>query len=358
MSRRNRQKAKKQKQLKIGLPQGASVYIGEERNELATLELISYNYSEVSHQKNIAIDQLKNLDPDQMHWIDVNGIHDVNLVHDVCALLGIHSLTEEDILNSLSRPKCEIMDDYIYSGLKMLKNEKENVIIEDEQVSIILKENMVITFQEVDGDVFEPIRQRLKISDSRLRRKKSDYLFLSIHDIIVDNYICIIDMVEEVNQNIEAAIMDNPREEILNQIQALKTDLLLLKKFIFPVRESVNKIMRSESQLIAGDNLKYFNDLYDHLIYATENIDMQREIVISQRELYMSYMSNKMNGVMQVLTIVTTIFIPLSFIAGIYGMNFDVMPELKWKFGYFSVLLMMLFLAAGMMIYFRKKRWI
>lgn len=358
MSRKTREKAKKQKVTKVGLPQGSSVYIGIERQEEVSISLVSYNEARHEAFNNIAVEKLKGLSPDEIHWINVDGIHDVAIVHKLCAQFGIHALTEEDMLNSLSRPKCEIFEDYIYSGIKMLKNEKEDVLIEDEQVSIILKNNILITFQETKGDVFDPIRDRLQRPESRLRRKKADYLFLAIHDIIVDNYISIIDLVDEVNQQIETNILNSPEQSILHQIRALKTDLIYLKKFVFPVRESINKIMRSDSHHLCEDNVKYFNDLYDHLIYVTENIDMQREIVVSHRELYMSYISNKMNGVMQVLTIVTTIFIPLSFIAGVYGMNFQHMPELTWYNGYYYVLALMAVVALAMLVYFKNKKWI
>lgn len=358
MSRKNRDKAKKQKINKVGLPQGSSVYIGLDRQDTINISLISFNEIEHEEFTSISIPKLYDLSKDKIHWVNVDGIHDVNVIHNICMHFGIHALTEEDLLNSLSRPKCEIFEDYIYSGIKMLKNEKEDVIIEDEQLSIILKNNLVITFQETKGDVFDPIRSRLVRPESRLRRKKADYLFLAIHDIIIDNYISIVDLVDEVNQSIETKILNAPDQKILHEIQSLKNDLIYLKKYIFPVRESINKIMRSDSSHIYKENMKYFNDLYDHLIYVTENIEMQREIVVSHRELYMSYISNKMNGVMQVLTIVTTIFIPLSFIAGVYGMNFHYMPELTWKNGYYYILVFMALVAIGMLIYFRKKKWI
>jgi magnesium transporter len=358
MSRKSREKAKKQKVSKVGLPQGSSVYIGVERSEEVVLSIFSYDANTVSHHSGIDINNIRQLDADKVHWVNIDGIHDVKTVHDICIFFGIHALTEEDILNSLSRPKCEIFEDYIYSGIKMLKNEKEDVIIEDEQLSLILKNNILITFQETQGDVFEPIRHRLSMPESRIRRKSADYLFLALHDVTVDNYISIVDVVDEMNQNIEAQIIEHPSEVVLKQIQSLKTDLIYLKKYIFPVRESINKIMRSDSIHISKDNYKYFNDLYDHLIYVTESIEMQREVVVSHRELYMSHMSNKMNAVMQVLTIVTTVFIPLSFIAGVYGMNFKNMPELNWQYGYFYVLGLMFIVGMGMVAYFRKKKWL
>lgn len=358
MSRKNREKAKKQKVSKVGLPQGSSIYIGVERTNDVVISLYSYDNETLVHQSNVDLNALRQLDENKVHWINVDGIHDVKSVHDICIVFGIHALTEEDILNSLSRPKCEIFDDYIFSGIKMLKNEKEDVIIEDEQLSLVLKKNILITFQETPGDVFDPIRHRLSLPESRIRRKNADYLFLALHDVAVDNYISIVDLVDEMNQTIEAQIIDNPSDFVLKQIQSLKNDLIYLKKFIFPVRESINKIMRSDSSHISKDNYKYFNDLYDHLIYVTESIEVQREVVISHRELYMSHMSNRMNAVMQVLTIVTTVFIPLSFIAGVYGMNFQYMPELGWKNGYFYVLGLMFTVGVGMVLYFRKKRWL
>lgn len=358
MSRRSKDRSRKRKIAKVGLPPGSSVYVGEDREESISIEITSYDLAHVSVKSQATPSDLDNLDPAKYHWVQVIGIHEVETLHHVCSHFNIHPLTEEDILNTLSRPKCEIFDDYLFSGLKMIKNERPDVIVEEEQISIILKGNVTISFQELNSNFFDPIRERLNNPVSRARRKKADYLFFSLHDVIVDSYISIIDEVDEVNTRIETEILHSRSEEILARLQALKSDLLYLKRLIFPVRESVVKIMRSDGHHVEAENLKYFNDLYDHLVYVTEGIDTQREMVVNHRELYMSIMSNRMNSVMQVLTIVTTIFIPLTFIAGIYGMNFRYMPELQWRYGYFMVLGVMFVLAILMMFYFKRKRWI
>jgi magnesium transporter len=341
-----------------GLPPGSSVYIGENRDFKSRINVYSFDLNNNYVNSNVPFDFIKDLNPLLVHWIDFVGVHDVESVNRICKLFAIHPLTEEDILNTMARPKCEIYEEYIHSGLKIIKDEKPDIIIEEEHLSIILLKNTVITFQETMCDVFDPIRKRLQNPDSRARRKKADYLFFLFHDVVIDNYLDIVDVVSDVNDQMESEVLSNQDPSVLNKIQNLKSDLLYLKKNIFPVKESINKMLRATEVHIHAENLKYFNDLSDHLLQVTDNLETQREIATSHRDLYMSMTDISMNNIMKILTIVTSIFIPLTFIVGVYGMNFDNMPELRTRNGYFIVLGIMAIIAFFMLIFFKRKKWL
>jgi magnesium transporter len=358
MSKRNKNQIKQKLVSKKGQPPGSSIYVGEDRDTKARINVISYTLQESKEYNDVSIAFLNELDPSTYHWVIIVGVHDVNLVHSVCNKFKIHALTEEDILNTISRPKCEVYDEYIYSGLKNIKNENPDIIIEEEQVSLVLTRNVLLSFQEMECGVFDVIKKRLENPDSRARRKKTDYLFFLLHDVIVDNYLYIIDIADDTNSNLEKDILVHQNQEVLNRIIALKSDLLYLKRIIFPVKESIAKLMREDGTHIEKENQIYFNDIFDHLMHVTENIETQREIIASHRDLYMSMTDISMNNVMKVLTIVTSVFIPLTFIVGVYGMNFENMPELRMKNGYFITLGVMLFLAIIMVYYFKRKKWL
>ncbi len=358
MSKRNKNSLKQKLISKRGQPPGASIYVGEDRDTKAKINVTSYDLSENKVFNDVSVSFLNELDSAKQHWVSIIGIHDVAIVNAVCKYFKIHALTEEDILNTISRPKCEIYDGYIYSGLKNIKNENPDVIIEEEQVSLVLVGNVMLSFQEMECGVFDVIKKRLENAESRARRKKADYLFFLLHDVIVDNYLHIIDIADETNSVLEKDILIDQNQSVLNRILLLKSDLLYLKRIIYPVKESIAKLMREDGTHIERENQIYFNDIFDHLIHVTENIETQREIIASHRDLYMSMTDISMNNVMKVLTIVTSIFIPLTFIAGVYGMNFDNMPELKMKNGYFYTLALMLGLAITMVLYFKKKKWL
>lgn len=353
-------KAKKGKEPKVsktGLPHGSSVYIGLERSHIPVLKVVSYDLN--SHEEYVLqhIKDLGQLNQNKFHWIHINGVHNVDTVHELCRLFNLQTLTEEDILNTHSRPKCELFDNYVFTELKIIKYESVNTAIDDEQMSLVLTKNVLITFQETDNHFFDPIFRRLSNPDSRARRKGVDFLYCLIMDLIVDNYIDTVEGLSHVVEDIENKIIQEDNKHVLTEIQSLKTDLLYLKKVIFPFKESILKILRSDSIFFNQANIIYFNDLYDHLLFVTDSIETQREIVVGLRDMYMSLLSIAMNNVMKILTIITSIFIPLSFIAGVYGMNFDVMPELRHKYGYYYVLGFMLLVALGMLYYFRRKKW-
>jgi magnesium transporter len=357
VGRRNRKQIQERKSTKVGAPPGSAIYVGEDRIQDVSIELFSYNLSTLNITLNPPINSLDNLSSDLYHWINVVGVHDVEIIQTISKMYNIHALTTEDILNTVSRPKCEIHENYIFTSLKVLKNELPEVLVEDEQVSIFLHKNVVISFQEVGCEIFNAIRDRLKNPESRARRKKADYLFFLLQDVIIDNYIVVVDVLEEENLQLEKSILQNIDNNQLTRIQKMKSEVAYLKRIIYPVKESILKIIRSDSKIIEPETRLFFSDVLDHINYTHDSIEAQYEIIIGHRELYLSMMSISMNSVMKLLTIISSIFIPLTFIAGVYGMNFDNMPELRMHYGYFIILSIMFAIAIGMIIYFKRKRW-
>ena len=337
---------------------GSKVYVGQERQGLSSVSTYVYNIDEFRHFHTNGYQPFDNELQNCTTWIDIDGVHNVTLVDEVCLKYGIHLLTVEDILNTYQRPKIEIFENYIYCAIKMLSRDPATGLIEDEQVSIILTKNTVISFQEQTMDVFDPIRQRMEMKESRLRRKRADYLLFCLLDVIVDNYIDIIELKGEEISKMDQHLSLHPEEEQLSMILEDKAELLNLRKYIYPLREEVAKIKRADCPLIDKSNIAYYGDLQDHIVQVIENIDLQREINNDQRESYHSNMTLRMNKVMEILTIITAIFIPLTFIVGIYGMNFENMPELKMKYGYYYTLIAMLIVAIVMILWFKRKKWI
>jgi magnesium transporter len=346
---------------KKGVPPGSTIYLGDQRTHNVTIDHYCYSPSENRVQKNIAVDKLPKAPMSVNHWIDVNGIHDTDLINGVCKHYGVHALTVEDLVNTFQRPKCEEIDDYIFVTVKMihLNNETEDELdLKEEQVSFILKDHLLVSFQERPGDVFETIRNRIKIDDSQLRRKRTDYLLFLLLDIIIDHYLEIIDRYDSITRELEEELMTHKdSSSAIDTIQMIKGHLGTLRKYILPIREVISKLSRIENTLIHSESKKYFNDVLDHVQQVNEQIEFLKDQNSTQREMHFTNMNLRMNRVMEALTIVTAIFIPLSFIASVYGMNFDNMPELHTKYGYFFVLAFMAIVATLMILYFKRKKW-
>jgi magnesium transporter len=269
---------------------------------------------------------------------------------------GIHRLVLEDILNTEHTPKIEVYEDYLFFTLKMITL-GEDKGIESEQVSIILGDNYVISFQEKEGDVFDPVRERLRGQKGKIRARGADYLLYALVDVIADNYFVIIDAYGDILEELEDEIFMEPREDHLQVVQQSKRDLIKLRKSVFPLREAVLFLERSDTKLVKAETAPFFRDVYDHVLHVTESIESFRELNTGLKDIYLSRLSMKMNEVMQTLTIIATIFIPLTFVAGVYGMNFENMPELGWKYGYLAVWIVMLAITTLLIFYFRRKRW-
>ncbi|MHC1689073.1 MAG: magnesium/cobalt transporter CorA [Methanothrix sp.] len=296
-------------------------------------------------------------------WINIDGLHQLDVLEKLGNCYGIHPLVLEDILTD-QRPKIEDYDDYIFIVLKMLYYEENgddelgDSKIDMDQVSIILGPNFIISFKEKEVDVFNPLRERLRTAKGKIRKQGADYLAYSMIDSIVDHYFVIMEKLGDRFEDLEDAVVENPEPGILPTIYNLKRDMLFLRKSVWPLREAISRMQRSDSPLITEPTKIYLRDVYDHTIQVIENIETFRDMSASLLETYLSSLSNKLNEVIKLLTIISTIFIPLTFLAGLYGMNFRFMPELESEWGYPAVLILMLLVVVVMMAYFRKKEWI
>ncbi|MBN1621283.1 MAG: magnesium/cobalt transporter CorA [Endomicrobiales bacterium] len=342
-----------------GLPPGTLIHIGEQKTQQVKMSVMEYNEGHFAEKDIIDINEaLSYKKTSNVTWLNVIGLHDTAAISKIGDGYGIHSLVLEDIVNTAQRPKTEDFEEYIYLVLKMLTYDENKQEIDVEQVSFILGRNFIISFQEKEGDVFDVIRDRIRKSKGRIRKMKTDYLIYALLDAIVDNYFIILEKTGDRIEDMDKALAENPTPKILQSIHKLKQDVLFLRKSIWPLREAVNSLVHSESGLINESINMFFRDVYDHTIQVIDTIETYRDMLSGMLDVYLSVVSNKMNEIMKVLTIIATIFIPLTFIAGIYGMNFEYMPELKWKFGYFGIWIVIIVVTVAMILYFRKKKWL
>lgn len=350
---------------KFGLPPGTIVHIGDKRTETVKITVIDYDkdHFQVKEISNIE-DVFPFRDSPTITWINIDGIHDVTIIESLGIHFNIHPLVLEDILHTTQRPKIEDFEDYIYVVLRMfyydgITNELDNDSeIISEQVSLVLGRNFVISFQEAGGDTFDPVRMRIKNSKGRIREMGTDYLAYSLIDSIVDNYFVILEKLGERIELLEDELLDNPTPDTLEELHVLRNEMIFLRKSAWPLREVSNNLLRGESPLLTKSTQIYIKDVYDHTIQVIDTIETYRDMLSGMLDIYLSSISNRMNEVMKVLTIIATIFIPLTFLAGVYGMNFKYMPELSWKWGYPLVWCIMASVGISMYFYFRKKKWL
>ena len=344
---------------KSGLIPGTLIHIGNKKTDKIKLTEFTFNESEFKEIEITEIEQFKpSLNKDVVTWLNMDGIHKVEVVEKIGEIFGLHRLLLEDILNTQHRPKAEYYDDHMLFTLKMLGLNKTKSKIISEQISIVLGKDYLVSFQEKEGDLFEQVRNRIRTKKGKIRQKKSDYLFYALIDAVVDNYFLIIENFSERVEELEEKVLNNPNEGTLGEIQKLKKQLIILRKAVYPLREAVSSVVKDDENLFDDENAKYLRDVYDHTIHIIESIESQRDVVSGLKDLYISEISNRMNNTMKVLTIIATIFIPLTFIAGIYGMNFENMPELKSEWGYLIVWCLMIVIAAAMLFYFKRKKWL
>jgi magnesium transporter len=345
---------------KIGLAPGTLVHVGEKKAEKVVIRVLAYNSEKLIEKELQTVEECLEFkgQPDINLWINVDGLDRVDIIEKLGGYFNIHPLTLEDVLNTGQRPKTEDYDSYIYTVLKMMLHdtEKEEILID--QVSIIIGPNYLLSFQERQGDVFDPVRERFENPASRLRKSGVDYLAYSLIDAVVDNYFLILEHFGDEIESLEEGLVIQPRPETLMTIQKYKRDMIILRKAVWPLRELINGLQRVESDLIKETTNIYLRDIYDHTIQVIDSVEELRDILSSMVDIYLSSVSYRMNDVMKVLTVIATIFIPLTFIAGVYGMNFEHMPELKWRWGYPVVMLGMTFIGISMFAYFKKRRWV
>lgn len=341
---------------KVGLPPGTLLHIGSKRSEKVKIRMLCYSSDDWTEKEFDKVDELlENLSSTEKCWIHISGVHVVSMVEKIGAAFQIHSLVLEDIVNTNQRPKMEDNKEYLYIIVKMIHCYENN--IDFEQVSLIVGNNYIVSFQENDNDTFTKIRERIKSTNGIIRSKDVDYLAYALLDCIVDNYYVALEYLGDKIEQLENRIIVHPQPKVLKEIHTLKNEMLFVRKAVWPLREIINALSRGDSALFKKDTLIYIRDVYDHMIQVIDSIEMYRDMVTGMLDLYLSNVSFKTNEVMKVLTIIATIFIPLTFIVGLYGMNFKYMPELEWKWGYPAILLIMAFISGCMIIYFRKKKW-
>jgi len=344
---------------KSGLPPGSLVHVGDLRTGKVRIRVMDYDENKFREEEVAGVEECFPFrDSPTVTWINIDGIHDAKLIEKIGSHFGLHPLILEDIMNTTQRPKMEDFGEYLFIVLKMYNSQEESHEDKIEQMSLVLGRNFVISFQEKEGDVFDSVRERIRKGNCRLRRMKADYLAYSLIDAIVDSYFLVLEELGERIEFVEDELVSNPERKMLQEIHALKREMIFLRKSVWPLREVISSLERSESAFVEKPTRVYFRDVYDHTIQVIDTVETFRDMLSGMLDIYLSSISNRMNEVMKVLTIIATIFIPLTFIVGIYGMNFKFMPELEWRWGYFAVMGVIAVIAVLMLIFFRRKKWL
>lgn len=354
-----KRKRKKRSQ-KTGLEPGALIHIGEKRPGATQISVMDYDVTHLDEKLLSSVEEcfvFKNTPT--VTWINIDSAQDVNVVEKLGNCYGIHPLVLEDILNTDQRPKLEDYGDYLYIVIKMLYYRDGKKGIVTEQISLILGSNFLISFQEgIAGDIFDPIRERLRVGNSRIRKMGADYLAYALVDSVVDSYFVILEDLGDDIEALEDELVTSPDRETLHTIHDLKREMIYLRRSVWPLREVINSMGRGESVLIRESTRLFLRDVYDHTIQVIDTVETYRDMLSGMLDIYLSSVSNRLNEVVKVLTIISTIFIPLTFLVGVYGMNFKYMPEINSPYGYPAVLVVMVLVAAGMLVYFRRRKWL
>ncbi len=344
---------------KVATSPGTLHFTGTKKTEDVGIRVLDFSPENLTEKKleNIQ-DCFSFRDSDPVSWINIDGLHDVEMLGKIGEHFGLHPLVMEDIVSVRQRPKVEEHEELFFIVCRMVDFDEATHQVQTEQLSLILRQNLVISFQEIQGDVFEPVRARIRNPNGRFRRRGADYLAYALLDAVVDNYFVVLERLSDEIEILEEELLTNPSNNILEKIHGMKREMILLRRSAWPLREALNTLMRSDSDLISEGTDVYLRDVQDHAIQVVEVIETFRDILSGLQDLYLSSISNRMNEVMKVLTIVATIFVPLTFVAGIYGMNFEFMPELGWKYSYLIFWLIILLLGAGMLTFFRRRKWL
>ena len=341
-----------------GLAPGTLVHIGERTTGKVKITVLSFSESDVAEAEveNIG-EALPYRKPGYITWINIDGVHELSIVEEVGKHFNIHPLLLEDVVNTEQRPKVDDFDDYVFVVLRMLSYGEESHSVESEQVSLILGQDVVISFQEKEEDDFKALRERIKCGKGRVRKSGADYLTYSIMDAVVDSYFIVLEKLGERIESLEDQLVEDPLRSTLVSIHQLKQETAHLRKAVWPLREVIGALQRGEFPAVTPATTVYLRDLYDHTVQVVETTEAFRDVLAGMLDIYLSSVSNRMNEVMKVLTIIATIFMPLSFFAGVYGMNFEHMPELGWRFGYLMFWGVILTVFLVMFTYFKRKKW-
>ncbi len=349
----------KKRSQSAGLTPGTLIHIGDKLMEKSKITIIDYSEDHLEEKTAESFAECYSYQKTPtITWINIDGVHQTDIMEQIGESLHIHSLTLENIMNTTQRPKIEYFPNYIYIALKMIYWDENEQEIALEHISLILADHIVLSFQEKEGDVFNPIRQRIKNKTGKIRRSGADYLIYALLDTIVDQYFAVLEKLGEKTEWIEDVLIRHPSPETLRVIHKNKRNLIFLRNAAWPLREIINQLEKDESKLIQESTQLFLRDIYDHTVQVIETLEVLRDMVSGLLDIYLSSISIKLNEIMKVLTIIATIFIPLTFVTGIYGMNFRFMPELSWKWGYPAVLFFMFLAGMGMYLFFKKKNWL
>lgn len=344
---------------KFGMAPGSLVYVGDEGAEAIHVSLIRYNaagYTEIENGDLAAC--MEAISDDTVTWINICGVHDPQVIAQLGEMFSLHPLVLEDMLNTEGRPKLDDYDDYLFAVLKMIDYDGGAGLLEQEQVSLVVRPNIIISLQEKPGDVFDAVRERIRKGKSRIRKSGADYLAYALIDMIVDHYFVIMEEIGERIEDLQEEVLEDPGDAIVQSIHQIRSQMIFLRKAVRPAREIIHNLLREECELISDDVRLYLRDVYDHAFHVADSVETYRDIVSGVLDIYLTTVSNRMNEVMKVLTVIATIFIPLTFLAGVYGMNFENMPELSLPWAYPALWAVFLGLAAGLLVWFKRKKWL
>ncbi len=356
---RSKRRTMQRRSRKTGLPPGTLIYTGEQRVDSIRITFMDYEGSHIQEKQVASVDECLNFSATPtVTWINVDGLHDVSIIEKLGKAFELHPLILEDVLSTGQRPKFEDYEKNLFIVLRMLSFSDDHQAVESEQVSLVVGSNFVLSFQERVGDVFDFVRDRIRNSKGRIRKLGPDYLAYALVDAIVDSYFAVLEKLGERIEDLEEELVNDPDQNTLQQIHLLKREMITLRRSIWPLRELVSGLERTESPLIAESTSVYLRDLYDHTVQIIDTIESFRDMVSGMLDIYLSSLSNRMNAVMKVLTIIATLFIPLTFIAGVYGMNFKHMPELDKWWGYPAFWLVCITITIVMVVFFRRKKWL
>ena len=354
---------------KAGLPPGTPIHVGSQVDQEVTISVTDYDAENYSFT-HLSPNQIKKCtafrNRPSMTWINVSGLHQVGIIEEICNDFGIHPLVQEDILNTTQRPKVDVFDDHVFIVVKMHSSSVQGNFarLDLEQISFLLGANFLITFQEQKNTIFDQVSRRLSDNKGRIRKMGADYLTYALIDAIIDNFFKTLEQIGEEIEALEELLITNPEPETLQKIHILKRKMLLLRKSVWPLREVISSLQRDDLAVISPAIAIYLKDLYDHTIHIIDTVETFRDLIAGMFDIYLSSLSIRMNEIMKVLTIFTAVFIPLTLIAGIYGMNFNTakspwnLPELDWYWGYPFALSLMCGVGIGMVTYFKKKKWL
>lgn len=343
----------------VGASPGTVMYVGEDRSDPIVITHIKYDSQGVTGPTPVASSEVKPASGESgISWYTIDGVHDTEVLRVIGENFQLHPLVVEDIANTGQRPKIEDFDNYIFIAMKMITFDSQAKELVAEHVSIILGQGFVLAFLEDEGDVFEPIRARIKAGKGKIRKLGADYLAYALMDAVIDNYFEVLEQIGEEIEEVEDEVVHTPSTKTLHTVHRLKRELIFLRRAVWPMRETANSLLRDESDLVSNETRLYLRDLYDHTVHVMDTVETLRDIVAGMLDVYLSSVSNKLNEVMKVLTVMSSVFIPLTFLAGVYGMNFQYMPELHWRYGYPVLMGSMAVVAVGLLVAFRKRGWI